>query len=143
MSWITLSEDELLARLSSTELDSIQSAGETTPTDRITGILSQVTELVRGKVATCAENLALMGPAGTIPSELQWAAVTIARASLIASLPISNGETDPRQEEFREATRQLDAAARCELKIASEDGSLPGAADGGAGSYGGMPLLDF
>lgn len=143
MSWITLTEAHVKARLATAELEEIEEAGEVESTDRLAGILTQVTALVRGKVLTCDENLAKVGDSGTIPEECLWAAATIARDSLVASLPVAESETSPRQEETRKAHSILDQVASCKLRIEGPSGSLPEAEDGGAGEYGGAELLGF
>lgn len=143
MSWAALSQSDVLDRLTSDEKDAYQEGGETITRDRMTGILAQVTELVRGKVASNGENLAKMGNAGTIPSETKWAAATIARNSLVASLPLVEGNTEARKEELTRAFAILDQAADGTLRIASPDGTLPETTNGGAGAYGGSALLNF
>lgn len=143
MSWAALAESDILDRLTSDELEAYEAGGELTTRDRMTGILAQVTELVRGKVASNDENLAKMGNAGTIPSETKWAAATIARNSLVASLPLIEGNTDARKEEMTRAFAILDQAADGTLRIASPDGTIPETTNGGAGSYGGNALLNF
>lgn len=143
MSWITLAAPHVLDRLSTDERDAIERAGEDSSTDRLAGIVTQVTAMVRGKVATCSENLAKMGAAGTIPDELLWAAATIARDSLVASLPVSESDSEERKAEKRRADELLDQAARCELRIEDPDGALPEADDDGAGDYGGCEYLEI
>lgn len=143
MAWIQLTEHHVLSRLSEDERDNHEATGENAPRDRLAGILEQVTLLVRSKVVACDENLAKVGPAGTIPDELLWAAAAIARNSLVASLPLAEGESSPRDKEVSEAHRQLNDAAACKLRIAGPAGTLPEADKGGAGVYGGSPLLDF
>ncbi|MEM9235193.1 MAG: hypothetical protein AAGB14_00340 [Verrucomicrobiota bacterium] len=143
MSWVTLTESDVLARLSENEKTCYEETGEESPADRLTGIILQVTALVRGKVASCDENLGKLGAAGTIPSECLWAAATIARGSLVASLPLEEGETDPRSEELKKAHAILDQVAACELRIEDPSGTIPEAADSGAGSYGGCPHMEF
>lgn len=143
MSWITLAASHVLDRCSTDERDAIEAAGEDSSTDKLAGILTQVTALVRGKVATCSENLAKMGEAGTIPDELLWAAATVARESLVASLPVSESDSEERKAEMRRANDLLDQASRCEIRIADSDGEIPESEDGGAGEYGGSSLLEF
>jgi hypothetical protein len=60
-----------------------------------------VTAMVRGKVASCRDNLSKLGPAGTIPSECLFSAATIARDALVGALPLTEGATDVRKEELR------------------------------------------
>lgn len=74
MSWITITEDNLLTRISGAELDSLRDAvlavGQADP---IAEIISTVTKEVRGYVAACARNS--LGAAGTVPEELLGAAL--------------------------------------------------------------------
>lgn len=140
MSWITLAESHVLDRLSTDERDAIEAAGEDSSTDKLAGILTQVTALVRGKVATCDENLPKMGADGTIPDELLWAAATIARDSLVASLPVSESDSEERKAEARRANELLDQAARCEMRIEDSNDTIP---ESGVGDYDGDALLTF
>lgn len=143
MAWVALAASDILDRCSSLERDNLELAGEDASTDRLAGIIGQVTSLVRGMVAACDDNLGKIGPDGTIPNELLWAAATIARASLVNSIPIADGETDPRAEELKQANRQLEAVAACKLRIESPDGGLPESATAGSGFYGGSDFINF
>lgn len=143
MSWLALTSAHVLDRLATEEKDAYEAAGEVSDQDRLAGIITQVTALVRGKVLSCDENLAKVGTAGTIPDESLWAAATIARDSLIASLPIDVADTEARKEESRRAHSLLDQFAACEIRIEGPDGSLPEATDDGGGTYGGADLLGF
>lgn len=143
MSWLALTSDHVLDRLSSDERVEIEEAGESTPADRLTGIIEQVINLVRGKVASCDENLQKLGPSGEIPEETLWAAATVARDSLVASLPVAESETDSRREEGRKAHSILDQVAQCKIRIEGPDGAIPETADGGGGVYGGSPTMSF
>ena len=139
MAWITLVASNVLDRLAGDELFAYEQSGGNEDGDRLTGILSQVTTLVRGKALSCSENIAKAGATGTIPDELLWAAVTIARQSLINSLPTAEGEADPRRDELDRANRQLDDAAECKLRIESSTGTITSS----VGVFGGETLLDF
>lgn len=143
MSWITLTNADVLARMATDELDAIEDAGETSDQDRLGAIIQQVTQMVRGKVAACAENLPKLGPSGTIPDELLWAAATIARDSLVGSLPVSESDTEDRTTELRKAHEMLDQAQRCEFRIADDSGSIAETSNGGAGRYGGESIVEF
>lgn len=141
MSWAALTESDILARFNEQENDAYQEAGEDTPPrDKMTSIIAQVTGLVRGKVAACPQNRSQMGAAGTIPSEALWAAATIARDSLVASLPVSIADTDARKDELTRAHAILDSIAACEILIEDDDGT---GISGLVGTYGGDTLLDF
>lgn len=144
MAWITLTEDNLKARLARAELEVYQDAAdqESEGVDQVEGILTQVTAMVRGKVASNQDNLGKMGPAGTIPDECLHAACTIARDSLVASLPVTSGDTEMRKEELKEAHSFLNQVAKGMVRIEDESGSIPEASSNAA-TYGGADRLDF
>ena len=138
MSWITLTADHVKARLAEEELYAIESTGGGDG-DRLAGILTQVTSLVRASVAACHKNL--LGPAGTIPEECLHAAATIAKHDVRASLPSTGSDdTELRKEEYRDATGFLKSVARCEIGIENDGGEIAGRA---SGCYGGEPKHDF
>lgn len=139
MAWITLTEDHVLARLSQSERDAYESAGGAGVADKLADILGQVTSRVRGKVAACSENIDKMGAAGTIPDELLWAAATIARQSLIASIPTLDGTGENREKELEDAKEQLKDAAACKIGITD----LSGDVSDSVGQYGGTTRYDF
>jgi len=144
MSWITLSENHLKARLSRSELESYVEAGEQALAGEqvVERILEQVTSLVRGKVAANEDNLDKMGDAGTIPDECLFAACTIAREALVGSLPLSEGSTEVRKEELRKAYEYLDQVESGKVRIADSDGSIPEVVQTST-SYGGETKLNF
>lgn len=139
MSWITLTEDHVKARLAADELDVIEATGGGSG-DRLPGIISQVTSLVRAKVAACHKNT--LGESGTIPEECLHAAATIAKHDIRASLPStgSEDEGDMRKEEYREAINFLRDMASCKIAITTDGVTVEGQA---SGCYGGDPLYEF
>lgn len=141
--WLALEESHVLSRLSTEELDQYEASGEQSPSGKLSGIIDQVTSRVRGRVAACDANLIKMGPDGTIPSELLWAASTIARNSLAAVLPTRLGEDKIREDETRRAEKDLDDASSCKLRIAGPDGTIPETQVDSGGVYGGEPLMQF
>ena len=148
MSWLALTPAHLNARLSADEYGAYVDAAQPAPggMDQISGIIAQVTGMVRGKVASCRDNLPKMGPAGTIPDECLFAACTIARDALVGSLPLSEGSTEVRKEELRKAHEFLTAVAKGEVRIESPDGTIPETPPADTTtqpSYGGSALLDF
>jgi hypothetical protein len=144
MAWLAITPDNVRARLSADELDSYLSAAQEPPhgMDAMAEILAQVTAMVRGSVASCRDNLAKLGSAGTIPSECMFAACTIARDALIGSLPLSEGVTDVRKEELRKAHEFLRSVASCDIRIESTNGTIPEAVPSSS-SYGGSAILTF
>jgi hypothetical protein len=138
MSWIALTSAHIKARLAEEELDAIEDTGGGDG-DRLTGIIAQVTSLVRAKVAACHKNQ--LGPSGTIPEECLHAAATIAKHDIRASLPSTGlDDSDLRKDEYREATSFLNAVSRCEIGIEDDGGSIAGR---DSGCYGGDPKHNF
>lgn len=145
MAWIALTPANIKGRLAKDELESYVDAGEqaTDDVDTLAEIILQVTAMVRGKVASCRDNLSKLGPAGTIPDECLFAASTVARDALVGSLPLSEGSTEVRREELRKAHAFLDAVASCEVRIEDAAGIIPESEPSPSASYGGNPILDF
>lgn len=139
MSWLVLTPAHVTDRLAEAELLTIEGTGGGDG-DRLSGIITQVTSLVRAKVAACHRNT--LGPAGTIPEETLWAAATLAKHDLRASLPSTGGEdeTELRKEEYRTATKFLNDVASCNVAV-TEDSVTP--AGRSSGCYGGDKLLPF
>lgn len=145
MSWITLTPDHVKARLAKDEAENYVVAGGQflDGSDILDGIIEQITSMVRGKVASNPDNLSKLGAAGTIPDECLFAACTIARDSLVGSLPLSEGATEVRKEELRQAHAFLNDVAVGKVRIESSDGSIPEASVGTEASYGGCTRLEF
>lgn len=145
MSWIALSPANIKGRLAKDELESYVDAGDQAAdgVDSLAEIILQVTAMVRGKVSSWSENLAKMGPSGTIPDECLFAACTIARDALIGSLPLSEGATETRKEELRKAHDFLSSVAKGEVRIENSAGILPEVSQTASVSFGGASLLDF
>lgn len=146
MSWITLTPANIKGRLAKDELESYVDAGDQAidGVDTLAEIISQVTAMVRGKVASCRDNLGKMGPDGTIPDECMFAACTISRDAIIGSLPLSEGATEVRKEELRKAHDFLAAVAKGDVRIENAAGVIPEISETSASaSYGGAALLNF
>ena len=139
MSWIALTSDHIKARLAEDELNAIEETGGGDG-DRLAGIITQVTSLVRASVAACHKNL--LGPSGTIPEECLHAAATIAKHDIRASLPSITGDDENklRIEEYRDATGFLKSVSKCEIGIENDDGDISGR---DSGCYGGDPKYNF
>lgn len=141
MSWTSLTPKSVKARLSKQEhAHYIAASNNATDFDMLGEIIAQVTGLVRSKVAAWRPNLEGMGQGSTIPGECLHAAATIARSSLCAAFPVSEGETDLRKTELTNAHAYLDSVAQGTTTIAASDGSFPGA---DSVSFGGDRLMDF
>ena len=141
MSWVTLSTAHVLARLTTDERDAFEAVGETASTDKLGGIIEQVTALVRSKVASFSGNTP--GEDGTIPPGALYHAVSLCRAALVAAQPTMEGSTDPRAEETRQAYLYLDQVAKGEVLVTSPEGVFPAVIAESTGSYGGKSLFDF
>lgn len=142
MAWIQLKEDDVKDRLAANELSLWDSAGQSEGeiNTRINGIITQVTGLVRGRVATCREST--LGAACLIPEELLWSAATIAKNMILNSIPATaTTSQDERSDENRRAHDMLDQAAKCELQITGEDSVTT--ANQTESEFGGDPLLTF
>lgn len=138
MAWLTLSPEHVESRFSADEMVTFEDVGGGSG-DRLTGILQQVTSLVRAKVAACHKNT--LGEAGTIPEECLHAACSIARHNLMASLS-SDENTETRKDEYSEANRFLTDVANCKIGVTTE-GSSTEVSGSDSGCYGGNPYLEF
>lgn len=137
--WIALTADHVKARLSEEEIFAIEDTGGGDG-NRLTGIIGQVTALVRAKVSACHRNS--LGADGTIPEECLHAAATLAKHDLRASLPVtgSDDEGDLRKEEYRGAMDFLRDVAACKIGIEKDGGGLEGRE---SGCFGGDLKYDF
>lgn len=137
MPWITLTLDHIKSRLSEAEITCYDEVGRLEDgevTSRITGpsgVIFQVTQLIRSKVVSCHKNK--LGPRGTIPEECIHAAVSIARHNITSTPGGDDGERD-RDEEYRDAMSFLRDVSRCAISIKSPDGEIGGR---GSGCFGG------
>ena len=132
MSWVTLSSVHVLARLTTDERDAFEAVGEAASTDKLGGIIAQVTALVRSKVMSFSANTA--GADGTIPMGALYHAVSLCRAALVAAQPTMEGSTDPRAEETRQAYLYLDQVAKGEVLVTLSEAT---------GVCGGESLMEF
>ena len=116
MSWITLTEAQVLTKLSAPELAALKTAA-TAPgqTDPLPEILAQVVREVRGHVAGCDRNT--LGPADTIPDELLGAALNRVRYELATRLPVASLLTEARKESNRDALTLLQRVASCQFAL--------------------------
>lgn len=138
MTWRPLTETDVLDRLADEEKSSYEEAGESDgATPRLPGIMTQVTELIRGAIAQNSSNY--LGEAGTLPTGAIFHAATLCRQSLVASQPTVEGETTPRQ---REESAAWDYIKRIQDgKITFTDVTPPREASGG--EYGGKCYMEF
>ena len=139
MAWIILTKQHIEDRLATDELECIEDTGGGDG-DRLTGILDQVTALVRGYVASCRYHT--LGAAGTIPEECLHVACTIAKLNIRATLPTTDAEdAEVRQAEYNDAVRFLEQVAQCKIKIDSTEANASNRNT--SASTGGETLMDF
>ena len=142
MPWIHLTLSHIKSRLSEVEIDAYEEVGRSDGDEasRVTGpsgIIYQITQLIRSKVSSCTENV--LGEEGTIPDECIHAAVSIARHN-ITSTPGGDGGERDRDDEYRDAMNFLRDIARCDVKIVNPSGEV---ATKSGGCFGGQPLREF
>jgi hypothetical protein len=96
-------------RLSSTELTALQSVDlPSGVTDALADLVTQVVDEVRGFIQAGGNNL---GAAGTLPSRLVSAAISIIRFRLSTRFPVKMLDTDARKREHDDAMKLLDRVA--------------------------------
>ena len=116
MSWIALTEAHVLTKLTAPEVAALKTAATATgQADPLPEIVAQIVREVRGHVAGCAKNT--LGPAGTIPDELQGAALNRVRYELATRLPVASLLTDARKESNRDALTLLQRVASCQFAL--------------------------
>lgn len=146
MPWVTFTEDDIKSRLAARELDVYEatagkeSDGSASAVPRLPLIHAQVLAQVRGAVRS-NPRVDAIGPEGTMPDFcVGWAAV-IARVALVGLSPVTEGMTDPRRDEYRDAVKGV--ASLCSMHPNAFVVADPSPAADSAPSYGGAPLLDF
>ncbi len=120
MSWLILTEAQVLTKLSGPEVAAVKAAalapGQENP---LPAIIEQIVGEVRGYVGACPDNI--LGPAGTIPPELEGAALSRIRFELATRLPVKSLLTDDRREANRTALSLLRDVARCDFALVPPD----------------------
>lgn len=110
MAWITLSEGDVLTRLTGVELNALKTAalgtGQTNP---LTEVTAQVIREVRGYVSASTRNR--LGTGTSIPDELHSATINRIRFELATRLPVASLLTDARREANRDAIALLKECA--------------------------------
>lgn len=131
MSWITLTESDVITKLSGPELAAMKTAAlQAAQADPLPEVIEQVVLEVRGRVAACAANT--LGPAGTIPDELKGAAINRIRYELATRLPVATLLSDTRRAANDQAIALLRDVAACDFAIVApetpaDDSEQPGA----------------
>lgn len=116
MSWVTLTQDDLLAKLTAPELTAVKTKalaeGQENP---VPEELANCIQEIRGRVAACGNNT--LGAGATIPHELVPAALAILRFRVLSRLPISTLITPAREREYNDALSLLKDVAACRFSI--------------------------
>jgi len=109
MSWITLSTDAVKSSLSGVEINALSTYLAPGQADPMPDVITRTTSEVRGYVA--AHYGAQVGEGGTIPEELESAAISLARWRLLGRLAAGKAAqvlmTDSRRKEYEDAVQQL------------------------------------
>lgn len=124
MSWITLTETNLITKLSGPEIAAMKTAalqsGQTNP---LPGIITQIVREVRGYVAGCSANT--LGDGETIPDELEGAAINRIRYELATRLPVPSLLTKAREDANSAAVALFRDTAACRFKIVPPTEAAP------------------
>lgn len=133
MPWSALTVADIETRLTDPEMSALTSAATVagqTKESLIAGAVAAVTAEVRGYVAACSVNV--LGPAGTIPYELEGAALALVRRYLFTRLPRMKSLFDElRQKECEEALQRLRDTAACRFAIVPPEEAGAQAGSGG------------
>lgn len=117
MSWIELTEADLLTALSGPELEKLRAAAlKSGQSDPVQPVLDQITSEVRGRVAACDRNQ--LGDGNTIPSELKDAALALVVMRIMTRA--AGTVIDPqgaRKAAAERAAKTLEAVAACRFAI--------------------------
>jgi hypothetical protein len=114
MSWITITEADLLTAISGDELTGFREAALASgQADPVAPTIAQVIDLVRGYVGGCKTNQ--LGPSGTIPQKLLAPAIDI----IVARIPNRVGKSPKpgRADNQKSAIELLERVASCNFDI--------------------------
>lgn len=118
MAWITITEDDVITKLSGPEKAAMNSAAlQALQTAPLPEIIEQVTKEIRGYVAACARNT--LGDGLTIPDELLGTAVNRIRYEFATRLPVSSLLTEDSRRANEAAITLLRDVAACSFAIVS------------------------
>jgi hypothetical protein len=116
MSWITITEADVITKLSGPELAAMQSAAlQALQVAPLPQIITDVTKEIRGYVGGCAKNT--LGTGATIPDELLGTAISRIRFELATRLPVASLLTEDRRTANTNAIALLRDVARCDFAI--------------------------
>lgn len=120
MAWITLSESNVITKLSGPEIAAMKTAAlQAAQTNPLPEVITQVIREIRGFVAGCSENT--LGDGETIPDELLGVAISRIRFELATRLPVASLLTEDRREANRNALSLLSAVAACKFRIVAPE----------------------
>jgi phage gp36-like protein len=129
MSWITIAQDDIEKRLAAAEMTAVTSAATQvgqTPESIIASAIAAVTGEIRGYVAACQKNV--LGETGTIPGELEGAALAMIRRYLFTRLPGTSRLLDEnRRKETEDAIALLRDVAAGKFAIVAPAAPAPAA----------------
>lgn len=112
--WVALSETDLQGAMTAKERDIFgMTVVDGAPSDRVPGILSDVTALVRSYIASCERNV-MDVDSTLIPRMAVHHALAIARWRLLTALP-KYAPGDARKEEYERAIGFLEEMAKCKI----------------------------
>lgn len=124
MAWITLTENDVVTKLSAPELAALKTAAlQTEQTDPLPEVIAQVVSEVRGYVAACERNV--LGTGSTIPDELLGAAINRIRFELATRLPVRSLLTEERVKANDQAITLLRDAAACRFLVTAPETAAP------------------
>lgn len=120
MSWVAVTEANVITKLSGPEIAAMKSVAlQAAQTNPLPEIITQVIREVRGYVAACARNT--LGDGVTLPDELLGAAVSRIRYELATRLPVPSLLTEDRRAANRDAIELFRDVAACRFQIAGPD----------------------
>ena len=121
MAWISITEDDVLTRVSGPEAQAYRTAAKASgQEDPLPEVIAAVVDEVRGYVSACRENS--LGADGKIPPRLKHTALAMIRWRLINRLPIrSEALLDTRRHDNDEAIRLLQRVAECKYRVEDPD----------------------
>lgn len=129
MSWRALTAGDIQTQISGDELDKLQTAALASgQTDPLPGIISQVTDEVRGYVGQSNP----LGAGATLPPQVLSAAISIVRWRIAGRLSIGGNaalfQTEQRQKDYENALTFLQAVAKGQVFVEppeTEDANSP------------------
>jgi hypothetical protein len=116
MSWITLTEANILTKLSGPEIAAMKTAAlQAAQANPLPEVITQVVREIRGYVRGCGSNT--LGEGETIPDELLGAAISRIRFELATRLPVSSLITEDRRTANSNALALLRDVAACKFFV--------------------------